>query len=256
MADKKNKDTYLLKDRTVVPMTALTLTPSYPLEYYEANSPTPVSLQMFKLVLACPAVGSGIKKSDLVNPEAPAGTGVPVVEVFVAVRKDADGVKSTFWNGDKSSAGQMFVSMKAGRSVLRGTLFKTLASDLNLDLSKQGVAMGAGGKDLATVYVRVGYSPGSGTSYAPKNTYRGHAKDRNFFAEEEVATMGALASAGASADQEKPTLDGADEEGTEDNKEEKPSAIFDFANDEEDQNPKPKRSVAKKSSGKKVSKKK
>ena len=196
MAEKnKSRDCYFVKDRTVIPMTAHSLTPSYPLELYEGQNPTPINLAMFKLTLAAPAVGSGIRKADLVNPDAPPGTGVPMIEVFVAVRKDADGVRTVFWNGDRQSSNQMFVSMKGGRAVLRGSLFRELAADLGLDLSKQGDAKGIDGKPLKIVYVRAGYSPGQGTSYAPKNTYRGHAKERSYFDDEEIKTMSALASA-------------------------------------------------------------
>lgn len=192
---KEKRDSYLLRDRTVVPMLAARLEKSYPLEYYDSDNPNPIELPVYKLVLACPTVGHGIKKSDLMNPDAAPNTATPSVEVYVALMTSRDGLKTVFWDGDGSQGAQMFVSMKGGRPVLRGSLFKRLALDCGIDLTQEGEAKAPKGKSLNQVYVKCGYQPGKGTQWSPKNTYRGHSTDKDFFAGEMAGRMGALSGA-------------------------------------------------------------
>ena len=192
----KAKDQYFLADRTVVRMIPLSISKSYDLDYYEGSDPTPRKLPVYKLTLACPTVGHDIRKSDLMNPNAAPGTAVPSVEVCVAIYKAPESLRPVFWEGPpQTPKGQMFVSMKGGRDVLRGSLFDQIRKDTNIDIGKEGACKPLQGKTIQAIWVRVGYMPGKDTSWAPKNTYRGHAVDKSYFEAEELTRMGDLAGA-------------------------------------------------------------
>jgi hypothetical protein len=177
-------DTFFLRDSYFGPFRPILVEPAkQPLEVNRMF--TKLSMNAFVMVLQLHFLEAKLSKADVLNPELTAGE-PPQVIVHCALESEGKG-----YNGEPKDLNKQIIHMNKGRDFIRYSEFMRICQAAHLDLSTLGKAVPEPGKEIKSIFLRVGALSGKG-DYKARNVFRAWAPTGEQFALEDKARAASL----------------------------------------------------------------